>query len=161
MPITTGLTVTRLSAEEERRHGYTHAITVPYSVLVTAGGSNTTATIALLDVFAGDVVGKCGYRINTTFDASDASINSLTVKVGDGNDDDRFMTTTGTQLAADGSFITSWAANGLTTAPFAYNTTDTVDAVFTVAGGGSPTMAELTSGSVTIFLQECPIPELV
>lgn len=164
MAITSGITVSRLSAEEERRHGFTHSVLIPYSVLVTVGGATTTATIALVDVFAGDVVSNAGYILGTAFDASDASINSLTVQIGDGSDTDRFFAAASSELAVDGTELFYGIAPGgvaaTPTSPYVYQATDTVDALFTVAGGASPTMAELTSGSVTLFLRINKLSEL-
>jgi hypothetical protein len=161
MALTSGVTLIPLSAEETRLSGFTHKATVPYSVVVTVGSTNTTATIAIMDVAVGDVVDKFAYAITEAWTDSDASMNSITVSVGDDGDVDRFGVVTGTQLAEDGTEIDYWHAVDVNTAPFAYNTANTVDVVFTVAGGANPTCAELTAGSVDIFLRKFSLTALV
>ena len=157
MAITSGVTVSRLSAEETREHGFTHAAVIPYSSVVTVGGATTTATIAIADVIAGDVVAEAAYKLTTSFTDSDASLNSVTIQVGDGSNTARFLAAASSQLSADGSTLTyGIGAAGVAatpTCPYVYASADTVDVLFTVAGGASPTCAELTAGSVTVYLR--------
>ena len=165
MAITSGVSVFKLSEQERSGTGFTHLCRVPYTVLVTVGAGTTTANIAILDVAVGDSVADCAYNLTTAFDASDASINSLTLIVGDDGDTDRFMPVTTPQLAVDGTEILYFhslagGAPATSTMPFAYTTANTVDALFAVAGGASPTMAELTSGSVDILLKVVNLSKL-
>lgn len=166
MAISSGVIVTPLAYEETVKSGFTHRCTIPYSTAATVGGAATTATVAILDVPVGTVVtDRCAYVNTEAWDASDASINSLTISVGDDGDVDRYMQVTTPQLAEDGTevdyFISlAGAAPATSTAPFVYTTANTVDVVFTVAGGGSPLMNELTSGSVDIYLQVFSLKDL-
>lgn len=158
MAISSGVKVTRLSDQERAATGFTHAAVVDYSVIAAVGGANTTANVAILDVAVGDVVADCAYALTTAFDFSDAGITSLTMIVGDDGDTDRFMPVTTPQLAVDGTEILYFSAlaggaPATSTMPFAYTTANTVDALFTVANGGTPLCNEATSGSVTIFLK--------
>jgi hypothetical protein len=165
MAISSGVVVTKLSAEERSAFGFTHRCVVPYSTIVSVGGATTTATVAIFDVFAGDLVREAGYVLTTAFTDSDASLNSITLAVGDGGSTGRFGPAGASQLAADGTEIIYFCSLGggtaaTSTCPFAYNTTDTVDALFTVAGGGDPTCAELTAGSVSIYLNVVSMADL-
>lgn len=149
-----------LSAESQRAYGFTHKVNIKYTDLTAkAGASDTTATLAILDVIAGTMVDKIAINLITAFDASDASINSLTAQVGDGSDTDRFLAAQ--QCAVDGteiSFFTPTA--GFETMPYAYTAADTVDVLFTVAGGGDPTIDELTSGEVEIYFNAVDLNKL-
>lgn len=122
---------------------------ITYADLVPSG-SGTTATLALFPqsgtAAAGTICECIGVRLITAFDGSDASINSLLVEVGIGGATAAQLAQT--QLAADGTEIFYKAGTGV---PVAFNVADTLDALFTVAGGASPTMGELTSGEVWIF----------
>lgn len=165
MAITSGVTVTKLSREEVATYGFTHRCVVPASVVAATGTTNTTATVAIFDVFAGDLVREAGYVLTTAFTDSDASLNSVTLAVGDGGSTGRFGPAGASQLAADGTEIIYFHSLGggtaaTSTCPFAYNTTDTVDALFTVAGGADPTCAELTAGSVSIYLNVVSMADL-
>lgn len=123
---------------------------ITYADLVTAGGSGTTATLAIFPqagtAAAGTICECIGSRLVTPFDASDASINSLLVEVGIGGATAAQLAQT--QLALDGTEIFYKAGTGV---PVAFNVADTLDALFTVAGGASPTMGELTVGEVWLF----------
>ena len=167
MAISSGVIVVPLSYEDSARTGFTHACTIPYSTVATVGGAATTATVAILDAPVGTAVtDRCAYVITESWDASDASLNSITIQVGDDGDPNRFMPETTPQLAEDGTEVDYFIALGgstpaTSTAPFVYTTANTVDVLFTVAGGGSPLCNELTSGSVTVFLQAFSLRDLV
>lgn len=126
---------------------------------VAALGSGTTGTIALFPrtgTFpAGTRVQFAAINLITPFDASDASINSLLIEVGDGGDTDRLLTQT--QLAVDGTEILFASSAGLA---YAYPVADTVDALFTVAGGASPTLAEINAGEVEIYFRVSDLNDL-
>ncbi len=126
---------------------------------VAALGSGTSAALQILPTTgtlpAGTVVRFAGLRLVTAFDASDAGINSLLVEIGDGVDPDRFLAQT--QIAVDGTEILWAAAGGLT---FAYASADAIDATFTVAGGGTPTLAEINAGAVEIYLHVRQLADL-
>jgi hypothetical protein len=147
--------LTKLSYEEQIASGFTHR------VKVVAADLTDTDTAQTLQLFpqtsgktlpAGTVVWRAGLRLATAFDASgDAAIDSLTVIVGDGSDDNRLIAST--QLAVDGTEILyAVTANAVDTLPYAYLAADTIDAIFTCSGGASPTLAEIDSGEVYIYL---------
>lgn len=131
----------------------THKVVIDYAD-VAALGAGTTGTIAIIPASgtfpAGTTARFAGMQLVTAFDASDASINSLLVEVGDGGDTDRLLTQT--QLAVDGTEIL-YKVEGAVTQPYSYLVADTIDALFTVAGGGTPTLAEITSGELHIYLE--------
>lgn len=132
----------------------THKVVIDYAD-IAALGAGTTGTIALIPASgtfpAGTTARFAGMQLVTAFDSSgDASINSLLVEVGDGGDTDRLLTQT--QIAVDGTEIL-YKVEGAVTQPYAYLVADTIDALFTVAGGASPTLAEITSGELHIYLE--------
>lgn len=90
-----------------------------------------------------------GFELVTAFDFSDSSINSLLVRMGDGNDTDRLMVDK--EMAVDGTEILEWAETA-TTQPYAYPVADTIDLVIVAAGGANPTVQEATSGEVHIYV---------
>ncbi len=165
MAISSGVLVHKLTSQERSATGFTHACVVPYSVVAAVGTTNATANVAIFDARVGDAVCDCAMAITEAWDASDAAVNSVDLIVGDDGDTDRFLPATSTELAEDGTEVDYlWALAGgapaTSTMPYAYNTANTVDALFTVAGGASPTCAELTSGSVTIFLKVVNLADL-
>jgi hypothetical protein len=142
--------VSPLAHPEIAAKGYTHAIEIDYTDL--SGTAATTLVIPILTVGLGDVVEAAGFRLNTAFDASDAAINSLLLEVGFGGATANFIAQT--ELALDGTEILAFVtSNSVNTIPAVFLAADTVDALFTVAGGGSPLLSELTSGKVTIYLR--------
>lgn len=120
---------------------------------VAALGASTTGTIAIFPVSgtfpAGFKVRSAAIALVTAFDASDASINSLLAEVGDGGDVDRFVAAV--ELAVDGTEVFN-KGDVQTTSPYTYDVADTVDVKFTVAGGGTPTLAEINAGEFEIYL---------
>jgi len=154
------VTVELLSADQAGLSGFTHRITVEYSDLTAAAGaSDTNVTVAIFPTTsgqttpAGTIVTACAMRLVTEFDSSsDASINEILLRVGDGGDTDRFLTST--EVSEAGTAVTyKVTANSVDSLPYAYTSADTIDVVVGVAGGGSPTVDELTSGKVYIFLR--------
>lgn len=137
-------------------HGFTHKAIITYADLTAAAGaSDTTVTLTLFpnpdsasDTFAvGTVVDNVAFDLVTAFDASDAAINSLLLEVGDGGATARLSVQK--ELAVDGTEILCWQS----ALAYAYPVADTLDAKFTVAGGASPTIDELTSGEVHIYFR--------
>ena len=120
---------------------------------VLALGAGTTGTIAIFPKTgtfpAGTTARFAGLELITAFDASDASINSLLVEVGDGSDTDRLLTQT--ETAVDGTEIL-WKTSAASTQPYSYLVADTIDALFTVAGGASPLLNEINAGEVHLYL---------
>ena len=149
-----------LPAMTREQLGFTHKILVTYSDIAALAADSATLQLfpASGATFpAGTVIGKCAINLTTAFNSSDAAINSLLCKIGDGGDDDRFMTST--ELHADGTEILYKIFAG-TTAPYAYLDADTVDAVFTVAGGASPLLSETNAGALEIYLQVLTLDDL-
>jgi len=117
---------------------------------VLALGAGTTGTLAIFPktgtLPAGTTARFAGLELITAFDASDASVNSLLVEVGDGGDTDRLLTQT--EIAVDGTEVL-FKTSALM---YQYLVADTIDALFTVAGGASPTLAEINAGEVHLYL---------
>lgn len=139
-----------LSPTDARFSLATHKIII-YASDVAALGAGTTGTLVLFPFTgtfpAGTTVRFAGINLKTPFDSTaDASINSLLVEVGDGGSTARLLAQT--QLAVDGTEIL-FAASALM---YSYPIADTVDALFTVAGGASPTLAEINIGELEIYL---------
>lgn len=147
-----------LSPTQRQFMNATHKVVITASD-VAALGSGTTGTIALFprtSTFpAGTTVELARINLITAFDASDASVNSLLLEVGDGGDTDRLLTQT--ELAVDGTEVLFKASAGLA---YAYPVADTVDALFTVAGGASPTLAEINAGEVEIYFRVSDLNDL-
>lgn len=129
----------------------THKVILTYTD-VAALGASTTGTITLFPTTGTFPIGTlarfASLQLVTAFDASDASINSLLIEVGDGGDTDRLLTQT--ELAVDGTEVLA-KASAASSQPYAYPVADTIDALFTVAGGGSPLLNEITSGEVHLY----------
>jgi hypothetical protein len=156
--------VTKLAPQDAMFGLATHKVTIDYTLLA-ARGAGAALTIQLLPgqtptqfsagtapsgtCPAGTTVRFCGFKLVTAFDFSDAAINSLLMRVGDGNDTDRLSVDK--ELAVDGTEILNWTETA-STQPYAYPIADGIDAVFTAAGGASPTVQEATSGEVEIYL---------
>lgn len=141
--------VETLSVQTAACLGFTHRVEVTYADL---SGTSDTQTLELISVPAGTAVLGAGFKLVTPFDFSDAAINACGVEVGDGSDPNRFIVSTETAL--DGTEIDFWVtANTTATLPYAYNAADTIDALFTVAGGASPDTGEATAGEIHIFLR--------
>lgn len=134
----------------------THKVIITASD-VAALGAGTTGTLAIYPrtgTFpAGYTARFAGLELITAFDASDAAINSLLIEVGDGGDTDRLLVQT--EIAVDGTEIL-FRTSAANTQPYAYLVADTIDALFTVAGGASPTLAEINAGEVHLYLHISP-----
>lgn len=151
-----------LAEQEMAKTGFTHAVKITYEDLTdTAATTKTLAIYPEEGTFsAGTYCLRTGLKLVTAFDASDTGINSLLVEVGDGGSTARLMPQT--QIAADGTEITDFVtSNNTTSLPYAYVSADTIDAKFTVAGGASPLLSELTSGEVWLLLQVADLDQMV
>ena len=109
---------------------------------ILPGGSDTLPAGTMVKFIAGWLDGGTG------FDFSDAGITSLTLKLGDDGDDDRFRTAI--ELAEDGTEIDYFTGPHATN-DHVYPSANTVDAIFTSANGGSPLLSECTSGKVFLL----------
>lgn len=133
--------------------GYTHKAIVTHADLVTYSGGSTTSVVPLLNARVGDVVEAAAYSLVTAFDFSDAGITSCTLAVGDDGSTGRFIDAK--ETAVDGSEVLYYAGNAVATPlmPYAYIVANSIDALFTVANGGSPLTSEATAGEVHIYLR--------
>jgi len=144
----------KLSPSEQTFNLATHKVII-YATDLAAMAAATTGIVVCLPFVAsgstvpvGTVVGFAGLDLVTAFDFSDAGITSCLVEVGDGGSTARFLGQT--ELAADGSNVV-YKVGAATTTPYAYLAADTVDALFTVANGGSPLVSEATVGEVHLY----------
>ena len=98
------------------------------------------------------------------FEAADeASANGgVSVDSSGGDDGSTGRYIDAQQVAVDGTEILYYAGNAVATplAPYAYIVANAVDALFTVANGGSPLISEVTSGEVEIYLGICNLVDL-
>ena len=142
-----------LVAPTDRLHfGAAFEITIE-AADVAALGASTTGTLQIVPETGtfpvGTKVGNCTLDLITAFDASDAAINSLLIEVGDGGDTDRYLTST--EVAADGTEIVAKSGSAATQ-PYSYAAADTVDVLFTVAGGASPLLSEINAGKLRLTI---------
>lgn len=141
-----------LSVTDRDAYKATHKVIIK-AADVAALGSGTTGTLAIYPESgtfpAGTGFAFVSAHLVTAFDASDASVNSLLIEIGDGTDPDRLLTQT--QIAVDGTEVI-YKIEGAVSQPYDYLAADTVDAKFTIAGGGDPTLAEVTSGEIHLYL---------
>ena len=136
----------------------THKVIITYADLTTAATTKTTQIFPTSgDVPVGSVVRFAGSNLITAFDFSDAAITSMTLAVGDDGDVDRFLTST--ELAVDGTEII-YKTTAASSQPYAYNTANGIDALFTVSGGASPLVSEATSCEVEIYLHITDLNDL-
>jgi hypothetical protein len=142
-----------LPFETRATTGYTHKAIVTFADLVAYSGGSTTSVVPLLNARVGDVVEAAAFALVTAFDFSDTGIDSCTMAVGDDGSTGRFIDAQ--QLAVDGTEITYYAGNAVATPlmPYAYKVANAIDALFTVATGGSPLTSEATVGEVHIYLR--------
>lgn len=141
-----------LTKTEQEIFGANLLIHLTYEDVAALGASadNSASPLALFSVAAGDIVEfVCGKLKDATgFDFSDSGITSLTLKIGDGGNDDAYLVAT--QLAEDGTELDYFVETAITNRGV-YTGADTVDAVFTSANGGSPLLSECTSGEVFLY----------
>lgn len=145
------MTVTQVDLNTTAKYGHTHKITVSYTDIQTAA---TTKTLAIFpdptsstSTLVGLSVAVLSINVTTAF--AGTSITALTLAIGDGNDTDRLCTT----ACQDADLLTAAGTSVLgrfITAPYTYNSADTVDALFTATGANT---SALTAGSVDIYVR--------
>lgn len=132
---------------------FNYKANITFTDLIALGAS-ATGTIAIYPESgngpAGMYISRCAMNLKTAFDFSDAGITSLLIEVGDGGSTARFLAQT--EIAVDSTEIL-YKEGTAASAGFAYVVADTIDAKFTAANGGSPTLAETTVGEVEVYLQ--------
>ena len=113
----------------------------------TPAAYGTDETTALFNVAAGDLIGSVFGLMRVAFDGT----GGRTASLGDGDDTDRFMTTTVGDLSqAAGTFLVPLGGSGsnyLALGRHLYTAADTIDIVFVAATGGSP-----TAGAVDLWM---------
>lgn len=155
-----------LPAHTSAKCGFTHKVIVDYTDLTGHATAGTTSVI--LQIFpdvatktfpAGLAVLNCAMNLTTAFVAAggDGDATNLALTVGDGGDVDRLLTSTEVLAAATEVLF---KAMGAVTAPYAYVEADTLDAVFTISGGTTPLISDMTAGEVEIYLQLVDLNEL-
>jgi hypothetical protein len=151
-----------LSPTDQNFHLATHKLIID-AADIAALGAATTGVIALVPTTgtfpAGTTFRFAGLHLVTAFDFSDTGITSLLVEVGiTGGDTDKYLTST--QIAVDGTEVI-YKVEGAVTQPDSENTADSVDALFTVANGGSPLLSECTVGELHLyFYVHAPFTEM-
>lgn len=143
------MTITQVDCMEAAARGYTHVVTIGHADLTDTDTSQTiaifpdptTATSALQQT----EISCVGIDVTTAFVAE--SMTDLTLKIGDGVDDDRYFTAALAHLVG-ASFYSVPAA--VTTQPYTYFASDTVDAIFTSTGAN---LDACTAGEVKIYLK--------
>lgn len=149
------MVIKKLPRDTSAGRQWTHLVEIEASVDFTSSDTGTTKTIQIFPsdtsatFDAGFLVKDAAMILTTSFDSTaDSSINSLLVEIGDGSDPNRILGQF--ELAEDGTEIDYGVR--ASTAPYVYLSADTLDVKFTVAGGASPTIAEVDSGKVRFLL---------
>jgi len=147
-------TIVQLSPTDSEFHKATHKITITAADVAAATGTDS-GIVQLLPAAGSLPVGAtvrfAQFQLVTPFDSSDdADIAGVGMEIGDDGAAARFLTST--ELAADGTYISYYAEPVATKHPYAYATANAVDAKFTITGGASPTLAEIDSGEVVVYL---------
>lgn len=99
----------------------------------------TNETTSIFNVAAGDLIAPNAVRVRTAFDGTSPSAS-----FGDGDDVDRFMTTTEAGIDTTGLKLGRGGSGGgyILDGKYLYTAADTIDIVFTAATG-SPTAGAL------------------
>lgn len=138
-----------LSPTDALHHQATHKVVIE-AVDVAALGANASGAIPIFPESGtfppGTLIRFANGVLTTPFDFSDAGITSLLVELGDGGDPDRLLAQT--QIAVDGTEVLNFTSAGLA---HAYPVADTLDATFTCANGGTPTLAECNAGRLELY----------
>lgn len=141
-----------LPLQAQAHYHATHEMIVEYSDLT--GTATNTAQSFTNGIAAPAIVSLVGMKLERAFDTENTNYTgSLAIKVGDGSDDDLFLTST--ELASDGAevFVKYAPANTLTTTVLTnvvYNGTTGNVTVATGAVGTLGTKTYSTDGSVVV-----------
>ena len=137
------MTVKPLALEEIALRGYSHVVTFDYTDLTdTAALTKTLALLPNTMVKNGTRVSCAGLYVETAF----VGCATLTLKVGDGGDDDRFMTLAIADLKTKAYLA---APASITSQPYTYTTADTVDGLVTAT---TDNLTALSAGKAHVFL---------
>lgn len=144
-----------LNDNERAATGFTHRINLTHEDL-TETTANTAQTIAIFTLAAGDVVKDAALAVTTPFeDASDNTLNTTTVIVGDGDDDDQYITST--EVNVNGSEVKYKACAA--DAQLAYTAADTVDIIF--GSMAAKSLSDIDTGELDVFLSVVSLPKYV
>lgn len=138
---------TRLFGETENdRSSADFLITIDFNDVL---GFTDGAAAAVLSVPAGAVVKLVGMKLETPFVFTDTDVEGVTVQLGDGAVDDRYLG--GTEVGAAGTYENYSVGSG---DGYAYPEADTVDVIFVVepAALTTPDLSTCTAGKVHLYL---------
>lgn len=126
-------------------YGFTHGVELDYTEFTAAA---LTETIPLISVPAGTVVRSVMVRCDIGFGDGGNDVDDSNVTVGDGDDVDRFIASSGVFTTDVGS---QYVDGGSGTFPHQYASADTIDLVITNTGAGG-NVANFTTGRLTVLL---------
>ena len=139
------LQIRPLTEQEKAELGANMEVQVLYTNLTTT--TTNTAQTLTMNVQAKYGVKLAAMMLKKAFDTSNTNFTgSLAVKVGDGDDDDKYLTST--ELASDGTEV--WMKFGETTGSV-YTAADTVDFIFTP--NAAEAVGSNTVGEVRFYLR--------
>jgi hypothetical protein len=138
---------------------WTHKITVKAADISAAATSKTLAIFpASGSLPAGTCILAVAYSLITPF--TGGAVSAMTMKIGDGLDDDRYLTAAKSDLFS--ATAKPYVVGNETTSPWVpVSTTATenvINAIFTATGANT---SVLTAGEVEIYLQLSDFAELV
>ncbi len=98
------VTLRPLALEEQANLGATHEVVVKCADFATSTDTNTALVMSNIVIRAGQSVECVAMILTTAFDTANTNYTgSMALKVGDGTDDDLYLTST--ELASDGSEV--------------------------------------------------------
>lgn len=144
------MTITQLSAEEQRALGFSHKVVVTSADLV-----GTAALTKAQNIYPGSgnarigtCIRKAAARVVTAF----AGCTAIVVELGFGTDPNAVLLSSD-MAATAGTWYTATPA----TAPQVCNAADTFDALFTAT---TDNLSSLTAGQVEFYLDVADLPQL-
>jgi hypothetical protein len=137
------MTITPLSYEERLNSGFTHKLVLPYTDFTGLGSGSAVSLFPAINaattIAAGVSISRCAINVSTAFTFA---AGTLVAVIGDGGDDDRYLTSTTLKTAG-------WTETPAATKPYTYGAADTVDIKIT-CGAGTP--ATIAAGELVVFL---------
>lgn len=137
------MTVTPLSYEERLNSGFTHKLVLPYTDFTGLTSASAVSLFPALNaattIAAGVSISRCAINVSTAFTFA---AGTLVAVIGDGGDDDRYLTSTSLKTAG-------YTETPAATKPYTYGSADTVDIKIT-CGAGTP--ATIAAGELVVFL---------
>lgn len=143
-----------LALLEAALSGFTHRFEIELADLAPGTTGGAALTLDLLSLKAGTLVENVALHVPTLLsDASDGDFDDVTIKVGDADDDDRYLTATQIAAAA-GSPVAHKAGVG----PYVTPAAAVLKAVFTPEAGKA--VANLDGGRVIVFARIVELQKL-